>query len=349
MISNALEVFLLRMEHLQSYIEGDRLIDSSLNSSIRSEGANTDVVRHALNHLRSYGDLHYAAKIMSIYGYLERYIEDVINEYVDCLEKNLDGFCYCGIPNYDKLVFAAGSKLNTNFKFNTLDSVVLIESLQKSIKEGTVRIVPDVFYSTSGNYNIQIIEDCFKRLGMNSFMKELWRWEPLNSYLKEKYQTGSFEHEKTENLYQEINDIVLRRNDIAHGKEITDRLSDAIILERMNFVTNFIKALNDKLDSYLLSLVWKRHNNKYSPSKMRPNKKVVEMENVGKIFITKGSSILVKRKSKGIERYGYAIIKDIKSEKGKQLTQVRSNGEKLRSFSIKLDTTVSDIKELCFD
>ena len=89
MISNALEVFLLRMEHLQSYIEGDRLIESSLNSSIRSEGANTDVVRHALNHLRSYGDLHYAAKIMSLYGYLERYIEDVINDFSQMDAKSL--------------------------------------------------------------------------------------------------------------------------------------------------------------------------------------------------------------------------------------------------------------------
>lgn len=347
MISNAQDIFLLRIEHLEDYIKGAKAVETAISDSIRAGVPNVDVLRNTLCYQREYSDLHYAAKIMSLYGFLERYVEDVIIEYVDCLQKNLKQFSCCRIPKYEEMVFAVGSKLGTHYKFNAIKATELIDSLQKSIREGTVSIIPDVFYSTSGNYNIKNIDDCFKRLGLEPFIKELWRWDPLNNYLKGRYHEGGFEREKMENLYRDIDDIVLRRNDIAHGKEITDRLSDNIILERSLFMRSFVIALNNKLDNYLMSLVWENAEDKYEPSKIRPRIKVIELTDIGKVYLKRGSSIIVKCCSNGIDYYSFAKVTDIQSEKGKQLTQIKSNGDKLRSFSIKLDISIKGLKEVC--
>lgn len=348
MISNALDVFLLRVGHLRSYINDAKSVEESLTASLRAGAPNVDLLRTTLMYQRTYSDLHYAAKILSLYGFLERYVEDVIIEYVDCLQKHLTKFSHCKIPKYDELIFYTGSKLGTHHKFDSINSMALIDSLQKSIKEETVSLIPDVFYSTSGNYSIKNIDDCFKRLGLEQFMNELWRWEPLNTFLKSKYPDGGFEKEKTTVLYCDIDDIILRRNDIAHGKEITDRLSDTLILERIDFLECLVRAINNQLDNHMLSLLWENMSNKYTPSKLRPNIRVIEMRDVGKVFLKPGLEVLVKWKSFGLERYCYAIIKDIKSERGKQLTQIRSNGAKPRAFSLKLDMSVKDIKEVSF-
>ena len=348
MISNALDTFLVRVRHLRMYINNAQSLEVSLTASLREGTPNGSLLLTMLQYQRTFSDFHYAAKVLSLYGFLERYVEDVIIEYVDCLQKHLTKFSYCKIPKYDELVFYTGSKLGTHHKFDSLSSVALIESLQKSIKEETISLIPDVFYSTSGNYNIKNIDDCFKRMGLDHFIKDLWRWEPLSTLLKSKYPSGGIEKEKIEVLFRDIDDIILRRNDIAHGKEVSDRLSDTLILERIDFFECLVKAINNQLDNHMLSLIWENKTNKYIPSRWRANIKVLEMRDVGKVYLKPGSVVMVRMKSSGLEHFSYAIIRDIRSEGGKQLTQIRSNEAKPRSFSIKLDISVKDIKEVSF-
>lgn len=346
MISSALDIFSLRVEHLRKYINDAQSLEAALSDNLRGGGDNGDLLRTTILYQRTFSDLHYAAKIMSLYGFLERYVEDVIIEYVDCLQKHLTKFSHCKIPKYDELIYQTGSKLGTHHKFDSLNSVALIDSLHRSIKEETVSLIPDVFYSTSGNYSIKNIDECFKRLGLDQFTKMLCRWEPLSSFLKTKYPDGRFEKEKIDVIFYDIDDIILRRNDIAHGKEITDRLSDALVLERIDFLERFVKAINNQLDNHMLSLIWENRTNKYTPSKLRPNIKVVEMRNVGKVYLKPGFEVMVRLKSSGLDRYVYATIKGIKSDRGKLLTQIKSNGAKLRSFSLQLDKSVKNIKEI---
>jgi hypothetical protein len=98
----------------------------------------------------------------------------------------------------------------------------------------------DAFLISTGNLKHEQILNLFKLIGIN-LNAALLKNEQLSKFieLSEKREKGS---EKSF-LYHPIDDLVLRRNIIAHGDRIDNRLSRTIILEYIDFLGVYCRAM----------------------------------------------------------------------------------------------------------
>lgn len=350
MITSSLSIFNRSIKHIESFISDYQSNENDYQHYLRA-GHFDPILARFHDFMKKYVDLYYASKIISVYGCLERYIEDVISEYVISLATNLNRFEDCLIPGYAEKLFPVGTKLKSHHKYISITEENIIDSLYNCIRQDKIRIIPDVFFSTSGNYNILNISNSFSKLGFTSFLQDICLLDPLKTYLQSKHKGLNIANIKQDVLFLPIDDLVQRRNEIAHGCEIDDRISDAVLSDSITFIKNLVESINECVNNQLLSLIWKEKAQKtYKVSKARPRKRVVEFQDVMECNIKRGDKVLMRiHMSQNSYHYKLSSIKDIYNQKGRQLNSLKASQNKPRSFSIQLDTKVSDKLEVCFD
>lgn len=351
MITSSLSIFNRGIKHIESFITDSQSVEKDYQLFLRT-GKSDPLITSFHESVSNYADLYYVAKIVSVYGCLEKYIEDVISEYVICLSTYLKNFDDCSIPGYAEMLFSVGTKLKSHHKYSSIAPETVIDSLSSCIRQNMINIFPDVFFSTSGNYNISNISSSFSRLGFGSFLQTVCLLDPLKTYLQLKHKGISVANVKPENLFLPIDELVQRRNEIAHGCEIDDRISDSVLMDCIYLLRNLVESINECANSRLLSLIWEEKAPAlriYKVSKARPKKKVVEFENVNGCKIKRGDIIIMRAHlSQNTYHYWLSSIKDIYNQKGRQLGSLKASVDKPRSFSVQVDTNVSDKLEVCF-
>ena len=347
MISIALSSFEKSIEHITNFISNSEEIENIIIKSVRIEHNDAGFYKSILDHQRVYDDLIYEAKIVSIYGCLERYIEDAIEEYCHCLEKYLSHFNNCNISNYANSLFSIGGKLSSHPKLSSLTEETVIASLENCIINNHVIIIPDAFFSMSGNYTSKTINECFHRLGIESFMKKVCKIDPIASQLRKAFGGNSFEQKNIEVLFSSIDDLVQRRNEIAHGKPVLERLSNDLILDKTAFLKNTIQSINSTLNNHLLSLIWEENNVYYTPVKVYQHR-ILGFQSPVRCSITKGDFVILQHRISSAQfEYSIARIEEIRDDKC-QVSQSIDPSSELNSFSIRVDTYVHSSVQVLF-
>jgi RiboL-PSP-HEPN len=199
----------------------------------------------------------YKASIISLYGLLERYIEIWIHEYLGSLCKLIDSYARLDEKlqenHFDlsvKLIAIITSRENA--KYQHLSKEIIINKLHKCISNSDkYSINPEAFTISSGNLKHKRIVSLFETINI-SLNSELKINKTLQSYFQSERQISNIANLSTENLFNIIDDLVERRNQIAHGSDISDILDISALEPYLRFLEKYCQAVFEILNKEII-------------------------------------------------------------------------------------------------
>lgn len=251
----------------------------------------------------------YRSNIISLYGAFERFIEDVIREYISSVQDYIISFNEWG----EKIAngyFGLWKELHKKLaypKFASINETKMVDNLYKVICNKESSLIPECFLQNGGNYKPKIINEVFSNIGIQNINQQLLKHEPLRSYFEQ--QNYDFENIETDQklklCYQDLDDLVDRRNEIAHG----------LISDNILSIDLFRKIL-DFTEIYAKSVIFFLTNKVYEKKWIQKKDKAIKIDHVyreGKVAILNidniknnkttpisvGRRILVKYKEEG--------------------------------------------------
>ncbi|QSV68381.1 MAG: hypothetical protein HEQ12_16685 [Aphanizomenon flos-aquae DEX188] len=249
----SLENFTREVNQIREYLKHIQYVnDVSAYAILETDN---EQIRNLLNTLKEHDRsfrtdkriFEYKASIISLYGLLEKYVELWIKEYLDSLSNV--------VPEYNKIDqkirdnhFELSLKLiNTitsreTAKYQHFTKEEVLKKLNDCIVNPTkYQINTDAFVLLSGNLKHNKIVELFNKLNLD-LNDELLKNEELKNEIGLNQNTIS--RIEKDILYNKINDLVERRNQIAHGsEEVDDILSISELEPYIQFLEKYCQAI----------------------------------------------------------------------------------------------------------
>jgi hypothetical protein len=239
----------------------------------------------------------YNSLIISLYGYVELFVESLLKEYLAESKKQIDNYEALSSKtkeHYRKEMLAMFNRRKTP-KLAHLTDAVLAANMYETFHKSEPNLLPEMFFQSGGNYNFEEITNSFCSLGLNYIKSELSLYPPLHSYyINQGYTGATLPQEKNSKLYEQLDDLVCRRNEIAHGANTGNMLDVKQIKKYKVFVYLFCSTLCCYLSDKLNEHVW--NTSTYSAKvKQTFNHSIARIS--GEYIVFKGSPVLVKSES----------------------------------------------------
>lgn len=188
---------------------------------------------------------------------------------------------------------ALHGKLHYN-KFNAITSNYMVESLYKSQIENKNEVIAECFLLNGGNYKHKEIMESFSNLGVSDIRISLEHYEPLASH----FLKNGFDN------YAKIDELVERRNEIAHGANSGELLSEDIVLDYVDYVAKYACSMTAYLNDKILSHMWQLRKalGIYKPTNIYSRKSIVEFS-AKDLLLKTGMDFLIKRSKDFYPRY----------------------------------------------
>lgn len=255
-MSGALQVFCKGAIDLLSFIAGleleRRLLAATTNDPPTSESERIAAEIRLNSGTGSMKKrLDYNTVIVTLYGLFEQLVEGLIGEYSTNLSRSAPS--YADLPQ----------KLQ---KAHSDMSVELLPRLDHSKYRGRVQIHQvianmhsclsgeseymlnlEALQQHSANFRADVLGQLFERLGITQVLQRLPRYEPFSSYLKINLDDEAGSLAKTEIIYEQLDDLADRRNDVAHGVS-SDILSIDLLRNRISYLTALVQSLACLID-----------------------------------------------------------------------------------------------------
>lgn len=287
-------------EYLKHIEIGDNIIAYTILET------DNDQIKKILNNLKEHSNsfkrdkriFEYKAAIISLYGLLEKYTETWIKEYLESLCRVVPD--YNGI---DEIIrnnhFEFSLKLISTIisresaKYQDLIKEKVLEKLNNCIASPTnYQINTEAFVLLSGNLKHKKIVELFKLINID-LNNELVKNENLNKEIglsKEKIS-----RENKDVLYNKINDLVERRNQIAHGSETLDIFGISGLEPYIQFLEVYCQAIFEALFENFI-----KQESKYTFQKIEKiinifNNKILAFE-IENYTITVGDMLIIETK-----------------------------------------------------
>ncbi|BAZ88287.1 MAE_28990/MAE_18760 family HEPN-like nuclease [Dolichospermum compactum] len=258
----SLENFTREINQIREYLKHIQYVNDVVAYSVLE--TDNEQIRKLLNTLKEHDRsfrtdkriFEYKASIISLYGLLEKYVEIWIKEYLDSLSNV--------VPEYNKIDqkirdnhFELSLKLiNTitsreTAKYQHLTKEEVLKKLNDCIvNPSKYQINTDAFVLLSGNLKHNKIVELFNKLNLN-LNDELLKNEELRNEIGLNQNTIS--RIEKDILYNKINDLVERRNQIAHGsEEVDDILSISELEPYIQFLDKYCQAIFQTLFEELI-------------------------------------------------------------------------------------------------
>lgn len=258
----SLESFTREVNQIREYLKHIQYVNDVAAYSVLE--TDNQQIRKLLNTLKDHDRsfrtdkriFEYKASIISLYGLLEKYVELWIKEYLDSLSNV--------VPEYNKIDqkirdnhFELSLKLiNTittreTAKYQHLTKEEVLKKLNDCIVNPTkYQINTDAFVLLSGNLKHNKIVELFNKLNLD-LNDELLKNEELKNEIGLNQNTIS--RIEKDILYNKINDLVERRNQIAHGsEEVDDILSISELEPYIQFLDKYCQAIFQTLFEQLI-------------------------------------------------------------------------------------------------
>ena len=258
----SLESFTREVNQIREYLKHIQYVNDVAAYSVLE--TDNQQIRKLLNTLKDHDRsfrtdkriFEYKASIISLYGLLEKYVELWIKEYLDSLSNV--------VPEYNKIDqkirdnhFELSLKLiNTittreTAKYQHLTKEEVLKKLNDCIVNPTkYQINTDAFVLLSGNLKHNKIVELFNKLNLD-LNEELLKNEELKNEIGLNQNTIS--RIEKDILYNKINDLVERRNQIAHGsEEVDDILSISELEPYIQFLDKYCQAIFQTLFEQLI-------------------------------------------------------------------------------------------------
>lgn len=179
----------------------------------------------------------YTSVIISLYGMVESYTEKFLAEYLGHLEKNIFLYDYLDAPlkeaHFSKSLLLLNKIIEGKHqKYFTIKKEIVLENINNCITQANPFVInKEAFFINTGNLKHSKICEIFNNVNIN-----------LDTELR---QFKIFKI-KSENVFNSIDDLVARRNEIAHGA-ITEIADNSIIYPLIDFVETYFLSINDVL------------------------------------------------------------------------------------------------------
>ncbi|MDP1666151.1 MAG: HEPN domain-containing protein [Methylobacter sp.] len=222
-------------------------------------------IRPALINSKSFT---YKNAIISLYGYLENYLEEIVKEYIGAIEKHCDQFTKLpsgikknhlnsSIELINKVQKVKASSLE--YKNRTLKEIV--RNMYTCMHDGSnFSVNLDAFALHTANFRYDSIHALFQKIGITGISKKCLEKANFVRELASKHSIDSTVDRKvlTSLLISELDDLAQRRNEIAHGVVLNDIESLDLLRSRILLVRSYGKAINevvsDSLNQFLYSI-----------------------------------------------------------------------------------------------
>lgn len=333
-------------DHLQTLKDSQAFLDKTrrfkLCTLVTSSG---EYLKNILARRNQEKEYEFKANIVSLYGAFEHFVENLIREYLLELSNLCSSFSDMGTVIQNKYV-EKWKVLHTSFKRGHTKYAVteqqLIMNLNNTMINDANSVMAECFIPIGGNYRHDVVCDCLTDLGLtNNIKSNLAKYEPLNGYL-------SKENSETVDTYNviclKINNLVDRRNEIAHGG-LTTIMGDEEFEELIGFIDVYATTLNNSLNDELLRVEWehKQGIEDKQPSDFFTGLSVAAFR-TNHVSISIGGQYLVHWNEKHYPRYDKATIKELYVENDDGSSQAVDSvvaTDSLRVFSIKTDDSVT--------
>ena len=294
------EAIMLLKEQLDNVLQHNKcfsLLPDVLNSA-KTANEKTNTIIQSWTNERIFN---YRSNIISIYGSFEQFIESSIKEYVKELLKVCSSFSELDDAIQNKYIEkwkALHGKLHYS-KFNAITSNYMVESLYKSQIENKNEVIAECFLLNGGNYKHKEIMESFSNLGVSDIRMSLEHYEPLASH----FLKNGFDN------YAKIDELVERRNEIAHGANSGELLSEDIVLDYVDYVAKYACSMTAYLNDQILSHMWllRKALGIYKPTNIYSRKSIVEFS-VKDLLLKTGMDFLIKRSKDFYPRYIFGTL-----------------------------------------
>jgi len=255
MIEDAIRDFNESVSALRKHLEYTSTIKKIFSQSKRKSSKN--IIKQSTDEKI----FEYKTIIISLYGTYEHCIESMIQEYIRTLSSIVDSFD--GYPEHIKKYYIDCWKTththleNGHSKYSHLDEEEMVENLYETIKKRKNVLLPECYVPIGGNYRHKVVKDTMSKLGLNGIFDNIKKYSPLaNRFLME----GKNDSDSSI-IYSIIDDLVDRRNEIAHGGTIDNIISEDEFKNILDFVSNYIESIGSFLQDNLVKIEWEFKNN----------------------------------------------------------------------------------------
>ena len=337
MLSSSIAQLVLNIRSISnhlSYLSDSKDFVVALNPNVLSSITDKEKLKSLKRLISKEREFNYNSNIISLYGYFEQYIESIIEEYVSKLVVIVEQFDKNGITIKQQF-YNKWEKLYNKLaypKYAHLTEEKLIQSLYDTKIANKNHLIPEYYFQNGGNYKHSVLCDCFVSLGIENISQNIKFYEPLHSYFINK---GIYD--QNENiLYEILNDLVARRNDVAHGN-YNSILDISYFKDYIDFIEMYAKSLNALLIDNLYMLKWEGKNSPIIEINHLYHNTIVEVE-VEDFVVEVGDKILVKEPDGNFPKFSIREITSIRKndvEKNEFLTYARDTVALGLSMNIK--------------
>lgn len=196
----------------------------------------------------------YAVGIVSLYGLLERLVDGLVVSFVT----HLGGFAkrYEALPevirrgHLERSLTLAGTLLKDSFRMETTPARV-VANLHSCLSAGAdvFTLNGHAFALHRGNHNLGRISEMLNGIGVQGHLRRVALAPAFRAHLATRAgerDWASLSDAEVAILFEAIDDLVQRRNDVSHGVMKADQLeSVALLMERCNFLRAYGMGLHE--------------------------------------------------------------------------------------------------------
>jgi hypothetical protein len=241
---------------------GDDLPSSSLEEQARNS---RNIIDAALS--TNSRRFTYHGSIISLYGYLENFLENIVREFIFNLNQ-------LNIPFNELPKDISDAHLDASI--DLLKRIQRDRSSSKEMKKSTIRSVvsnmnsciqENEFYQLNekaysihtANFRYDSIHNLFCKIGIHSLPKKaLRRNQALRDAISRRFAIDSELDQKTlvSLLTSELDDLAQRRNEIAHGNFDGELESVNLVIERSFLLKSFGIAANEIITNFYYGIIF---------------------------------------------------------------------------------------------
>jgi len=260
-MSGALEVFCKGANELLAFIAGleleRRLLAATTSNPPISESERIAAeirVNSGTGSMRK--RLDYNTVIVTLYGLLEQLVEGLIGEYSTSLSRSAPS--YADLPQklqkaHSDLSVDLLPRLDHGKYRGRVQIHQVIANMHSCLSGGSEYILNlEALQQHSANFRADVLGQLFERLGIAQVLQKLPRYEPFSSYLNINLDDEAGSKAKTEIIYEQLDDLADRRNDVAHGVS-SDILSIDLLRNRISYLTALVQSLACLVDEESIS------------------------------------------------------------------------------------------------
>lgn len=208
----------------------------------------------------------YNSSIVSLYGYLENFIENLLKEFISCLGNSCANFET--LPETIKNGHLDASidllrKYQKNRIFSPIEKNKKIKEIINNINnclhdKKDFKLNDEAFSLHSANFRYDSIHSTFAKVGVKGITRRALDSHDLAQKILDR--TGSEDNQDKKLLISllisELDDLAQRRNEIAHGSLISEIESAGLLISRAKLVKSFGQALHDNLTTHFFECIF---------------------------------------------------------------------------------------------